>query len=65
MKELSKLYCHFQEPPPNALPQGSVSLKGAAETQFQSSADSTYEVCQGKHELVHGPWYFRLVNMFL
>lgn len=34
----------WSEPPPNALPQGSVSLKGAAETQFQSSADSTYEV---------------------
>ncbi|PRQ40177.1 putative alpha-glucan, water dikinase [Rosa chinensis] len=33
------------EPPPNVLPQGSVSLNGAVETQFvSSSVDSTYEV---------------------
>lgn len=46
----SKLYWHFQEPPPNVLPQGSVSLNGAVETQFvSSSVDSTYEVCPGRH----------------
>ncbi|KAM5567913.1 alpha-glucan water dikinase 1, chloroplastic [Rosa sericea] len=33
------------EPPPNVLPQGSVSLNGVVETQFvSSSVDSTYEV---------------------
>nr|XP_011464043.1 PREDICTED: alpha-glucan water dikinase 1, chloroplastic isoform X2 [Fragaria vesca subsp. vesca]XP_011464044.1 PREDICTED: alpha-glucan water dikinase 1, chloroplastic isoform X2 [Fragaria vesca subsp. vesca] len=33
------------EPPPNVLPQGSVSLNGAVETQFvSSSVDSTYEI---------------------
>lgn len=65
MKELIKLCLHFQEPPPNALPKGSVSLNGAAETQFTlSSTDSTYEVCHGRPGFVHVPQNYKVENIF-